>query len=158
MSVQVKFRGDTRANISGASGNLAPKELVVDTDNWQLGIYDGNIVHMLRRQPIVYTGTGPFALSDSYSDAVILADTSSGPVSVTLATLPTGPGTYTNINPPAIEIWVKDATGHAATNNITITAAGGLTIDGAPSVVIGSNYGKATIRGFATSGASGWCA
>ncbi|HLY56763.1 MAG TPA: hypothetical protein VKS60_14465 [Stellaceae bacterium] len=157
MSVQVKWRGDTRANISGSGALLSPKELVVDTDNWQLGISDGTITHMLRRQPTVYTGTGPFALTDSYNDAIILADTSTGPVSVTLPALPMALG---NITPPSIEIWIKDATGHAGTNAITITASGGLTIDGASSVVISSAYGEATIRGIAppSPATAIWCA
>lgn len=39
----------------------------------------------------------------------------------------------------------KDAKGDAATNNITITPAGGGTIDGAPTLVINTNWGKASI-------------
>ena len=40
---------------------------------------------------------------------------------------------------------VKDATGTAATNNITVTTVGGVvTIDGATSLVFNQNYGSAS--------------
>lgn len=40
---------------------------------------------------------------------------------------------------------VKDGKGDAATNNITITPAGGITIDGAATLVISANYGVARL-------------
>lgn len=54
---------------------------------------------------------------------------------------------------PGTQLKVKDESGAAATNNITITRAGTDTIDGANTLVINTNYGKATIY---TDGVSKW--
>jgi hypothetical protein len=48
---------------------------------------------------------------------------------------------------------VKDESGLAGTNNITITPAGGDTIDGASTLVISANYGRAT---FYSNGVGQW--
>jgi hypothetical protein len=37
--------------------------------------------------------------------------------------------------------YVKDATGDAGTNNVTVQVTGGGNIDGAPTVLITANYG-----------------
>lgn len=65
-----------------------------------------------------------------------------------------GPQTYTL---PAAqddgEQWrVKDATGHAATNPITVTAGGVILIDGTPTTLINQNYASRTFRWKATMG------
>lgn len=53
----------------------------------------------------------------------------------------------------AMSFTLKDATGNALTNNITVTAAGADTIDGAATFLIDANYQSAT---FISDGVSKW--
>jgi hypothetical protein len=146
MSVQVRWRGDTRANINqtfpgGSNANaIAAKELVVDTDNNILGIGDSSIVHWLPKAPLILSGPGPFVLTDPFTDARIYCNTASAPVSITLpapATSSPASGGFTDST--GQQIWVFDIAGNAAANNITVSPSSGLTINGASSFVLSTN-------------------
>lgn len=72
----------------------------------------------------------------SYYDQIILADSTSGAVTITLPTAIGGTGQrYT----------VKDWKGKAATNNITIATTATQTIDGAATKVMNVNYQSYTV-------------
>lgn len=72
-------------------------------------------------------------IAPSYAQDV---DTTSGPQTFTLPT-----------SPEDNEQWrVKDAMGHAATNNITITAGGVILIDGSTTILIRNNYAALSFR------------
>jgi hypothetical protein len=98
------------------------------------------------------TGSGGrFATAVSYTmlvtdQLVAVTDTTS----VRTITLPAA----TAVGPGA-KYTIKDESGAAATNNITIARAGADTIEGATSLVISTNYGKATLY---SDGTSKWLA
>ena len=91
-----------------------------------------------RRGPIVetsihvHTAAGDYTIVD---EAILVVNKASG--AATAATLPAGAAHGQS----ARMIYVKDGKGDAATNNITVTAAGSDTIDGAATYVIADNYG-----------------
>lgn len=68
-------------------------------------------------------------------DNIVLVDTVGGATTITLPSS----ANVTNRN-----ITIKDKTGHAGTNHITITPSSG-TIDGASSISISTNFGKTTV-------------
>lgn len=73
-------------------------------------------------------------------DSVLLCDTSLGAVAIELAEIPND--SWNTI----YKLYVKDQSGNASTNNITINAPVGFTINGASSVTINANNGIALIR------------
>jgi hypothetical protein len=114
------------------------------------------------------SGSGTIALGSGYifraqCPTVFSAAIQAGHTSVNHASSPYSPSSTTDytlgcdssggtivINLPALgwigqTLIVKDETGSAGTNSITINAPGGHTIDGASSVVIGTNYGVVTL-------------
>jgi hypothetical protein len=74
---------------------------------------------------VTVSGTLP-----SGTNGLVLVDSTAGPMTVTLPPAPSPGQTCT----------VKDSTGHAGANHITV-AGGGFTIEGALNLVIGMNYG-----------------
>ncbi len=66
---------------------------------------------------------------------VYYCDTTSAAITVTLPASPTAGDVY----------FIKDAVGQAAVHHITVTPSGGLKIEGATSLVIGSAYGLARV-------------
>jgi len=69
----------------------------------------------------------------SWGDYLIQVDTSSNPVTITLASAMAETG---------VALIVKDYGGNAGTNNITVATEGTETIDGATSKTIATDYGK----------------
>ncbi|HLY56762.1 MAG TPA: hypothetical protein VKS60_14460, partial [Stellaceae bacterium] len=103
---------------------------------WTVRVNDGAVngghpITPQPRTPAAMTG-GPFTVADALRPYLILADPSGGAVSVTLSSSPS----------TGQMVWVKDVTGAAGTNAITIS---GGTIDGSASLVINSNYGEALL-------------
>ena len=81
------------------------------------------------------TGTATITVADDLS--YYYCDTSTAGVTVTLPSAgDSAAGRF---------FLVKDSTGTAATNNITVTASGTDTVDGAGTYIISSNYGSAMI-------------
>ena len=78
-------------------------------------------------------------------EVVVVKKTSGSATTITL------PKVGTNTAPPSNAlfrghvIWIKDGKGDAATNHITIQDPNSYTIDGASSLVISTNYGKAAL-------------
>lgn len=68
------------------------------------------------------------------ADRVLLVNTSGGPISIILPPAPSRGG---------LDVEVKDATGNADPNNITVTFTGGEKRDGIAPVVINNPYGYA---------------
>jgi len=73
------------------------------------------------------------------NDVIIVCDTSLGAVNLLLADIPSGAWNTT------YKLYVQD-NGSASTNNITITAPTGYTINGQPTLVISSDNANAIIR------------
>jgi hypothetical protein len=108
----------------------------------------------LRGNEIVLIGVGPMATQTTTAAIAALSggggggaipvdlDTAGGPQTYTLTASPTNGVTYQ----------VKDATGHATANPITITAGGVIMIDSAPTASINQNNGSLDFRWNATLG------
>lgn len=87
----------------------------------------------------VTSGMSPYSVLNT--DYYLSVDCSGGAVTLRFPNVPTAKQTWV----------VKDRTGSAATNNITITTPGGVvTIDGVTSYTIISNYGAINILANAT--------
>jgi len=83
--------------------------------------------------PVSYTVTPYTTISTDY---YLGCDVSGGVLSILLPDAPTTGRTFV----------VKDSTGNAATNNLTITTVGGsVTIDGSTTLVISTNYGAVSL-------------
>ena len=87
-----------------------------------------------------FTGAGPHAITESDGFSVYLVDTSTAAATVTLPDVGSTPGRFFQI---------KDSSGDAATNNITVnvktTASETIDEDGTTSYVISSNHGSVTL-------------
>ena len=73
-------------------------------------------------------------------DTILLCNTSSGAVAVTIDEIPSG---YWDTN---YKLYVSDYSNNAGTNNITINAPSGFTINNASSLVIATNGGSVLIQ------------
>ena len=97
-------------------------------------ITDGNSIVNLGGRFAPKAITSPYTVSAATDvAAVLLADTSSAAVSITLPA---------SLNNGGFYCFVKDVNGNAQTNNITINRSGSDTIDGDTSFVIDYNYGS----------------
>ena len=108
--------------------------LVWDTTNSVLRFFDGSTAS---GQKVQMTGapanvSGSFAITPASNSYRV--DTSGGAATATLPSSPQDGDRYT----------VKDATGHAGTHAITIS--GSVNIDGSASLVLSTNYGRATLE------------
>jgi len=115
-----------------------------DNDNNQVKITSGGVINasgVEANRFAFYTtelsGAGPTAINESHEKSIYMANTSTAVVGVTLPAVGTVAGRFYT---------VKDISGNAATNNITISVetSASETVDGATSYVIASNYGSAT--------------
>lgn len=82
--------------------------------------------------------SGTYSVDDE--DSILLCNTSTAPVIINLNTVP---ASYWNT---VYKLYVVDNSGNAATNNITIVAPTGHTINNAASMVINVNGGSAIVR------------
>lgn len=90
----------------------------------------------------------------SNADTIILCDTSLGAVAIELLEIPFDQWSTT------YKVFIVDSFNNAGTNNITITAPAGFTINNQPSLVISTNGGSVTVSvasntGYLGSGSSG---
>lgn len=83
-------------------------------------------------QAITPTGVNVSPYAVLVTDTVLYVDTAGGPITINLATGSSRGG---------IPLTVKDITGHAAANPITIVPNGGETIDGQANYPIGNDFG-----------------
>jgi len=95
--------------------------------------YLQGVVNMPKGQVVAVTAPGAYPYTTLANDYVIIVDTTSARTINLIASPVTGQ-TYR----------IKDNTGSAATNNITISPAAG-NIDGAASFVINTNYGSVDV-------------
>lgn len=79
---------------------------------------------------VVTFAMSPYAVQSA--DRILLVNTSAGPVSIVLPTAAARNG---------LDLLVKDSTGNADANNITVTFASGGTVDGLNQVPINNPYG-----------------
>jgi hypothetical protein len=104
-----------------------------------VGIVDTNVQDAIERvatspQAIVSTAvdfaSSPYTVVQA--DTVLYVDTAGGPVTINLQ------ATASRLGVPIV---IKDATGHASTNNISIVPNGAETIDGLATLLIASDFG-----------------
>ena len=150
MSVQVKHRRDTAANI--ASFTPAQGELVVDTTNNRVIVGDGATVggFAAARLSDIPSPTRT-AVSDANYTAVS-TDRNIAYTSITAARTVSLPAA--SAFPQGHRLTVFDESGSAsATNTITLVRAGSDTINGATSAIVASAYGVLAVE---TNGATKW--
>lgn len=127
---------------SGAANTYAVQQA---NSSYSHTFYGGTTAIMTLRGDGLLTTTGGFIkklrvatttpITVASSDHYVLSNmASAGAVAVSL----------TGATPAGMSFTVKDAKGDAAANNITITPTSG-TIDGAATLVINTNYGKANV-------------
>ncbi len=150
MSVQVKRRRDTAANLAAFTG--AQGELLVDTTNNRVQVHDGVTAG---GWPAAKLSEVPLLQRTAVSDAAYSALTTDRLVAYTALTaaravsLPAA-STY----PTGAILWIVDESGScSATNTITINRAGSDTIDGATSTVLN---GAHQAVGLESNGSSAW--
>lgn len=152
MSVQVKHRRDTAANI--AAFTPAQGELVVDTTNNRVILGDGSTVGGVALAKLSdATGVAPTrtAVADANYTA-LTTDRNVAFTAITAARTVTLPAA--SAFPVGYRLSVFDESGSAsATNTITLARAGSDTIDGATSAAISSAYGVLALE---SNGSSKW--
>jgi hypothetical protein len=80
--------------------------------------------------------SGTSSYTPSNSDRVLLVDTAGGPITISLQIHTARAG---------LELTIKDDTGHASTNAISLVGNGGETIDGLGTYPIDTDFGRVTI-------------
>jgi hypothetical protein len=116
---------------SPGSGQVGRVYVTTDTD--QIFRDDGSSWNELGREPQPTTISSNTTTSGQQR---LLVDTSSNPITVTLSSANTQSGNT---------ITIKDKSGNASTNNITIDTEGSETIDGASSLTLSSDFGSVTV-------------
>jgi hypothetical protein len=150
MSVQVKRRRDTAANVAAFAG--AQGELIVDTTNNRLTVHDGATAGGWAAAKLSEVITnGRTAVSD-VSYAVLAADRSVAYTALTAARSISLPAASAYpIGTPLILF--DESGGCSAINALTVARAGADTIDGAASAVIATPYGYVVLE---SNGSSKW--
>ncbi len=150
MSVQVKHRRDTAANIAGFTP--AQGELIVDTTNNRVIVGDGTTVGGWAAAKLSEIGGRARTPVADTNYAALITDRNIAFTAITAArtvTLPTA-ANY----PQGTRLTVFDESGAvSATNSITLTRAGSDTINGATSAILASAYGVLAVE---TNGVSKW--
>ena len=107
-------------NIASAAGTLT-----VTSTSGNINLEVSNVYAPYKR---ISFANSPYSVL--VTDYYISVDTSGGPISIIMPAAPTTDQTFL----------IKDRTGNANTNNITVTSAGGNTIDTTASYLIEGNY------------------
>lgn len=150
MSVQVKRRRDTAANVVAYAG--AQGELIVDTTNNRVTVHDG----------VTPGGWAAAKLSETLTNArVAVADIAYNVLASDRSVAFTALSAARNLNLPPASIFpvgtpltIFDESGScSATNSIVITAGGSDKIDGASTANIATPYGFLVLQ---TDGAGKW--
>jgi hypothetical protein len=96
---------------------------------------DGRVITSAARVKKIRSGTTT-PITAALTDSIVISNMAAA--SAVAVTLPTTPTT-------GLELTIKDGKGDAGANNITISPAGGGTIDGAGTKVINTNWGAVTL-------------
>ena len=150
MSVQVKRRRDTAANLASFVG--AQAELLVDTTNNRVQVHDGVTAGGWPAAKLAETVTNTRTAVSDAAYAALATDRSIAFTALTAARVVTLPasGAY----PTGTRLVVFDESGAcSATNTITLVRAGADTIDGATSAILSSAYGYLALQ---SNGAGKW--
>lgn len=127
----IALGGSATLNIS--SGGVTTTEIadgtILDAD------IDGTTTITRSKLDTTKTTTTTAASYTTSDEEVVFADSSGGAITITLASADATDGN---------EITVKDSTGSAGTNNITVDT-GGETIDGSASVTLSTNWDSVTV-------------
>jgi hypothetical protein len=102
------------------------------------GITATNVQEAIRQAAVIFApvptpinfGMTPYQVQPT--DRILLVDTSGGPISIVMPAAAARSG---------LDLEVKDITGNADPNNITVTFASGGTVDGLAQVVINNPFG-----------------
>lgn len=136
MAANVKIPGITNEIIWPASDDLFEGVDVSESNDDPTGdsgkVKQGNIVKML---PITETSTD-YTVTDT--DLIILVDDTSSTRTITI---------NTDQHKQRRQLIIKDISGNAATNNISVVTQGSKTFDGETSIDIDIDYGALTIVG-----------
>lgn len=127
------YTGSESNNISigyNVNGTVGESNIIRIGTTSHTQTYLQGVVNMPKGQVVAVTAPGAYPYTTLATDYVIIVDTTSART-INLVASPVTGQTYR----------IKDNTGSAATNNITITPAAG-NIDGAASFVINTNYGS----------------
>jgi hypothetical protein len=125
------------ANLAQMPANTDPTKAQVLLWNVVLSTWQSTTLAIVAGTAIAPTsiafGASPY--TPVQGDSVLYVDTSGGPIVINLPLAGSRGG---------LPLTIKDTTGHAATNNITIKPAGAETIDGYTNgspLIVNSNYG-----------------
>ena len=151
MSVQVKHRRDTAANI--ATFTPAQGELIVDTTNNRVIVGDGATAGGFAAAKLSEVASAPTRTAVSDANYTGLStDRNVAYTAITAARVVTLPSAASF--PTGVRLTVFDESGSAsASNTITVTRAGSDTINGGSAAVVSSAYGVLAIE---TNGSNKW--
>ncbi len=130
------YSGSEASNIMlGNAGVLGESNVMrLGTPGSQIQTYIAGVLNTLSGRVRSTTIPGAYPYTTLFTDDTILVDSSAGAHTINLITSPV----------TGTQFIIKDATGNAAANNITISPAAG-NIDGSASYVINNNYGSITV-------------
>jgi len=153
MSVQLKRRRDTAANVAAFTG--AQGELIVDVTNNRLTVHDGVTPGGWAAAKLTEISAGALTTRSTVADAnytILATDRMIGISALTAARTLTLPSAASF--PTGITLGVFDESGSASsTITATIAASGSDRIDGAASVAINSPFGAVLLQ---SNGATKW--
>jgi hypothetical protein len=150
MSVQVKRRRDTAANLAAFTGLQA--ELLVDTTNNRVQVHDGVTAGGWPAAKLAEVLTNERTAVADAAYSALATDRSIAYTALTAARVVTLPAS--SAYPTGTRLVVFDESGAcSSTKTITLAAAGSDTIDGAASAVVSSAYGYLALQ---SNGAGKW--